>query len=133
MAEYKCVRIDDIEAIAGGAFRRARSALGITSFGMQVVEMPPNATGYPEHDHAEDGTEEVYIALRGSGEIEIEGERVPLDADHMISVMPGTKRKVFPGADGLRMLAIGGVPGKAYEVKQFTEVGQPDPFAQASA
>ena len=41
----------------------------------------------------------------------------------------GTKRKVYAGADGVRLLVIGGVPGAAYEVLEFTEVGAPDPAA----
>ena len=39
-------------------------------------------------------------------------------------------RKVWPGEKGLRLLAIGGVPGQAYEVRDFTELGAPDPFSQ---
>jgi mannose-6-phosphate isomerase-like protein (cupin superfamily) len=97
---------------------------------MQVIDMPPNVEGYPEHDHSEDGQEEVYVTLRGGGEIDIEGERHPLDPDHMVRVASGTKRKVLPGGDGLRLLVIGAVPGAAYEIRRFTELGEPDPMAR---
>ena len=100
MADYAVKRIDDMEAIYGGAFKRARAELGIESFGIQVIDMPPNADQYPEHDHAEDGQEEVYIALSGGGEIEIDGERFPLDTETMVRVSSGTKRKLWPGDDG---------------------------------
>lgn len=126
MAEFTVAKIDDIEGIYGGAFKRARAALGVSSFGCQVIDMPPNADQYPEHDHSSDGQEEIYAVLRGSGEIEIDGGRHPLDQDHLVSVKAGTKRKVFAGADGVRMLVIGGVPGKAYEVAPMTELGGPD-------
>lgn len=129
MSTHTVKKIDDMEAIFRGGFRRARAELGVESFGMQVIELPPGYEKYPEHDHAHDGQEEVFVALRGSGEIEIAGERYPLDADHMARVAPGTKRKVWPGDDGLRMLVIGGVPGKAYEISDFTELGAPDPMA----
>ncbi|HEU4979401.1 MAG TPA: hypothetical protein VFT42_10930 [Solirubrobacteraceae bacterium] len=129
MADYTAVKIDEIEAIYGGAFKRARGALGASAFGLQVLDLPPNATGYPEHDHSEDGQEEVYVALRGGGEIEIEGDRVPLDADTLVRVAPGTKRKVLPGADGIRLLVIGGVPGATYEAPEFSRLGAPDPAA----
>ena len=129
MDERPVARIDDIEGIWGGAFKRARSALGVTSFGMQVIDMPANADRYPEHDHSHDGQEEVYVTLAGSGEIEIDGGRHPLDADHLVSVKAGTMRKVYAGPDGLRLLVVGGVPGQAYEVLEFTEVGAPDPAA----
>ena len=67
---------------------------------MQIIDMPANYDGYPEHDHSEDGQEEVYLTLRGAGEIEIEGDRYPLDEDHVAKVGPGIKRKVWPGTTG---------------------------------
>ena len=133
MADYAVKKIDEMEAVYAGAFKRARAELGIRSFGLQVIDMPPNADQYPEHDHAEDGQEEVYLPLRGSGEVEIDGERHPIDAETMVRVSAGTSRKLWPGADGLRVLVIGGCPGKAYEAPEITELGVPDPLAQAQA
>jgi mannose-6-phosphate isomerase-like protein (cupin superfamily) len=127
MSDYTAVNIDDIEAIAGGAFRRARAALGVQAFGIQVLELPPNTDAYPSHDHAADGQEEVYVTLRGSGEIEIDGHREPLSPERIIRVAPGLSRKILPGADGMRILAMGGVPGQAYEPKAWTELGEPYP------
>ncbi|HSC20868.1 MAG TPA: hypothetical protein VLC07_03990 [Solirubrobacterales bacterium] len=75
MSDYTVKKIDEMEAVYLGAFKRARAELGVESFGLQVIDMPPNFDGYPEHDHAEDGQEEVFFALRGGGEIEIEGDR----------------------------------------------------------
>ena len=83
----------------------------------------------PEHDHGQDGQEELYVALRGGGEIEIEGERHPIDPETFVRVGPGVKRKVWPSEKGLRLLAIGGVPGQAYEVRDFTELGARTPFS----
>ena len=133
MPDYAVKKIDDMEAIYLGAFKLARAEMGITSFGMQVMDIPAGADQYPEHDHSEDGQEEVYLALRGSGEIEIEGERVPLVPDTMIRVSAGTKRKIWPGDDGVRVLALGGIPGKSYEPPEISELGTPDPMAQANA
>ena len=129
MSDYCHKRIDEMEAVFFGSFKRARAELGVTSFGLQVIDMPPNADQYPEHDHGEDGQEEVYVVLSGAGEIEIDGERHVLDADHMVRVSAGTKRKVWPGDGGLRILVVGGVPGKAYEPVGITELGAPDPAA----
>jgi len=129
VADFTAKRIDEMEAVYAGAFVRARASLGANSFGMQVIEMPPNTDAYPEHDHSEDGQEEVYIALRGSAEIEIEGERHPLDPDTFVRVGPGTTRKVWTGEEPLRLLIIGGVPGEAYEAPDVTKLGAPDPLA----
>jgi mannose-6-phosphate isomerase-like protein (cupin superfamily) len=129
MAGYAVKQIDEMEAVFQGAFKRARAELGVESFGLQVIDMPPDYDGYPEHDHAEDGQEEVYVTLRGGGEIEIEGERHPLDPDHIARVGSGVKRKVWPGPDGVRLLIVGGVPGGTYEAPSISNLGEPDPMA----
>ena len=131
MSEYEVKKIDEMEAVYGGAFKRARAELGVSSFGMSIIDLPPSYEHYPEHDHAEDGQEEVFIALRGGAEIEIEGERFPLDGDHVARVAAGTKRKIWPGPEGLRLLALGGVPGGGYEPPEMSKLGQPDPMAAA--
>ena len=128
MADYSLERIDDIEAIAGGAFKRVRAALGGTAFGIQVLDLPPTTDAYPQHDHS-DGQEEFYVTLRGGGAIEIDGERHPLTPDLIVRVGPGTSRKLLPGPEGARVLAVGGYPGKPYQAPEFTELGGPDPFA----
>jgi mannose-6-phosphate isomerase-like protein (cupin superfamily) len=131
MADYAVRRIDDMEAIVRGSFKKARAELGISSFGIQVIDFPPNVDGYPEHDHAQDGQEEVYVTMRGDGEIDIEGERIALDPETMVRVSAGTKRKLYPGDEGMRVLVVGGVPGEAYAIRDFTELGAPDPFARS--
>ena len=133
MADYTVKRIDDMEAVFAGAFIRARAELGVESFGMQVIDMPPRAHQHPEHDHAHDGQEEVYISLRGSGEIEIEGERTALDPETMVRVGPTTTRKVWAGDDGLRLLIVGGCPGQPYEAPEVSQLGAADPLKQRSA
>jgi hypothetical protein len=53
-------------AISGIRFRSAREVLGVASWGMSFIEMDPHCSGYPKHDHGDDGHEEVYLVLRGS-------------------------------------------------------------------
>ena len=129
MSTYAVKRIDEMEAVYGGAFKRARAKLGVESFGMQIIDMPPNFELYPEHDHAGDGQEEVYVTLRGSGQLDVAGERFPLDPDHLARVGPGIMRKVLPGADGIRILVLGGVPGGQYVAPDNSKLGEPDPMA----
>ena len=130
MGEYTVKRIDELEAIYGGSFKRARAELGVSSFGMQVIDLPPSVTGYPEHDHGQDGQEEVYVVLRGSADMEIDGVHVTIDPDTLVRVAAGTKRKVVPGDKGARLLVIGGIPGHVYEAPAVTELGAPDPMSQ---
>lgn len=129
MSGYAVKKIDEMEAIYGGAFKRVRAELGVESFGMQIIDMPPNYENYPEHDHEQDGQEEVYLTLRGSGELDIAGERFPLDADHVARIGSGVMRKVYPGADGIRILVIGGKVGESYDAPDITKLGEPDPMA----
>ncbi len=133
MSDVNAIAVGEIEAIGGVlegiTFHKAAGALGVTSFGISIIDLEPGADTYPEHDHSGEGIggqmfakrpqqlgqEEVYLALRGSGTVEAEGESHPLDADHAVRVGPGVVRKVLPGAEGLRLLAVGGTPGRAYE------------------
>ena len=131
MSDYAVKKIDEMEAVYGGAFKRVRAELGVEAFGMQIIDLPPNFEGYPEHDHAGDGQEEVFFALRGGGEIEIAGERFPLDGDHVARIASGTMRKVWPGPDGIRLLIVGGVPRGVYEAPDISKLGEPDPMAAA--
>jgi len=122
MPDYTAKRINDMEGAFGGGLKKARAELGVTSFGMQVVELPPNYADYPEHDHAEQAQEEVFAVLRGSGEMDVEGERVELNPEVIVRVGAAAKRKIFAGPEGLRLLALGGTPGSAYEASEFTEL-----------
>ena len=127
MGEFTIKRISDMETAFGGSYKRARAELGVSAFGIQVIDMPPNIDVYPEHTHADDGQEEVYLVIRGSGEIEIDGERHPLDPETMVRVAPGTARKVYTGDEPIRMVIVGGVPGAVYEAPEVSQLGAPDP------
>ena len=130
MTDHGVKRIDDMEAAYWGSFKRVRAELGLSSFGVQILDLPPKSEAYPEHDHSEDGQEELYVALHGGGEIEIAGERHPFGPDTLASVKAGTTRKVYAGDEGVRLLIVGGKPGEAYELTDaaaVTELGAPDP------
>ena len=129
MADYTAKHIDEMEGLHRGAMRKVRAELGLSSFGVQTIDLPPNSDRYPWHDHGEEGQEELYIALRGRGTLEFEdGEPVELvPGETVVRVGPETRRQVVAGPEGVRLLVIGGVPGKAFKAKDFTELGAPDP------
>jgi uncharacterized cupin superfamily protein len=130
MADITIKQVEDFEPIFAGGLRRARSGLGVTSFGMQVEEFPPNATEYPEHDHSEDGMEEVYTVLEGSVVLQVGGEEHVLEPGMFARVGPSERRKLITRDESARVLAIGAMPGKLYEPPEFTEEGQPDPMKE---
>jgi mannose-6-phosphate isomerase-like protein (cupin superfamily) len=133
MGEVTHAKIEEINALEGFLegikMHQVAAGLGISAFGISIVEMEPGATEYPEHDHSADGIggqmfakrpaqlgqEEVYVALRGSGTLEADGETYPLDQDHIARVDPDVKRKIVPGPEGLRLLALGATPGQPYD------------------
>ena len=135
MADVTISKVDDMEAIFYGSFKRAGASVGLESFGMNVLDFPPDAGEgvYPDHDHAEEGEEEVYLAWRGSGILTVEGEEITLDQGTIVRVGPETKRKVRSGPDGMRLLVLGGVPGAVYERRERYRLGAPDPAADQPA
>ena len=120
MADVTIKRLDEFDAAFGGAMKLVRHGLGVEAFGLQVIDMPPNADRYPEHDHAADGQEEVYTVLKGKAMLQADGEEYELEPDTFARVGPGQKRKLVTGAEPARLLALGGTPGKAYEAPEFS-------------
>ena len=115
-------------SIPGIRFHSAGRALGVTAWGMNVLEIEAGCNAYPEHDHTHDNQEEVFLVLRGGGEIEIDGERFPFDGERIARVAPDIKRKLWPGEEGIRVVILGGVPGQVYEAADITKLGEPDPM-----
>ncbi len=137
MGDFTIKRTDEMEAIFEGIVHRARASLGASSLGMQVMNFPPGWDGYPNHDHINDSAdendlrqEEIYIALGGSATLLVDGEEHRLEPGVFARVGPGQKRRIVPGTDGFRMVAVGGRPGEAYAPPAWTELGGPLPTAQ---
>jgi hypothetical protein len=53
MADLTLKRFDEMDSIQQGVFVRARAELGVSAFGMQVINLPPNSDHYPEHAQPE--------------------------------------------------------------------------------
>lgn len=125
MADVTVRAIDDFESIWGG-FRRIRAGLGVSSFGISVMELPPNYRDYPEHTQAHDGQEEVYSVLEGSATLRVggaDGVEVELEPGIWARVGPGERRKLVTGDSPALVLAVGGSPGAPYRPPDFTESG----------
>ncbi len=132
MPDVTLVAIDDMEPIFDGLARRARAQLGVTAWGMQVFTLPPNWDGYPLHNHDagafDPNQEEVYIPLAGEATLLADEERFELRPGTMARVGPAQKRKIVPGPDGIRFLALGGAPG-SFTPGGWTELGADPPSA----
>jgi hypothetical protein len=130
---YTVRRLDEMERAFGGAIARVRAELGISAFGVQVADLPPNSGELaPEHDHLHDGQEELYLLLAGSAEVVLP-DGVALDSETFIRIGPAVRRRVRSGPSGARLLMIGGFPGQAYVAPASFELGGPETLACPTA
>ncbi len=120
---YAASAIDELPEIWDGFAKLVRTGLGITAFGAQIMDLPPDYAT-KSHDESDTGQQELYVALRGAGAVVIGDERLPLDDNHLARVDAGTPRVLASGPEGLRVLCIGSIPGAAYE---------PPPWADAQS
>ena len=130
MPDVTMKSIDDMEGIYGGLARRARAELGVTAWGMQVFTLPPHWDGYPNHNHGPDAfdpnQEEVYIPLSGGATLVADDSEFELRPGTMVRVGAEQLRRILPGPDGIRFVAIGGSPG-AFTAGAWTELGADPP------
>jgi mannose-6-phosphate isomerase-like protein (cupin superfamily) len=145
MTDVTVKRFDEMESALGGTFLRARAELGVSSFGMQVFDLPPGFDHpWTAHAHAgmpdelafaNTGQEEVYVPLSGRGTLIAGDERWELEPGMAVRVGPAQMRQVITTSEPLRYLAIGGVPGRAFEPTAFSRLGAGDvpPMAAARA
>lgn len=130
MPDVTFKEIDEMDAIGGGVARRARAELGVSAWGMQVMTLPADWDGYPEHDHGpqafDPNQEEVYIPLQGSATLVADGAEFALRPGTMARVGPTQARRILPGPEGIRFVALGGTPG-AFEAGAWTEIGADPP------
>jgi Cupin domain len=131
MPDVTVKRVEDFEAIFGGGFRRARAGLGVSSFGLAVIDLPANFKVFPEHDQTHDEQEEVYTVLSGRVTLRVGGlhggESYELEPGVFARVGASEKRKLITGDEPARVIAMGAMPGKVYEPPEFTEEGTKPP------
>jgi mannose-6-phosphate isomerase-like protein (cupin superfamily) len=99
------VNIEDVEPTFD-AMHRLRDALGTEAVGLTVVDCEPGWEG-PEHEHGEQGHEEVYLLLEGAASVVVDGETVALSPGDAIRVDPGETRQIRNG-DGASRLVLAG-------------------------
>jgi hypothetical protein len=130
MSDVTVAVIDEMDGIHEGLVRRARAQLGVTAWGMQVLTLPPNWDGYPEHNHDAEAfdpdQEEVYIPLAGSATLVLGDEQFELRPGVMARLGPAQLRRIVPGDEGIRFVALGGRPG-AFTPGAWTELGAEPP------
>lgn len=102
-------------AIPGIKFRGVGRALGISAWGMNVLELGPDCSGYPEHDHSQDGQEEAYLILSGEALLVVGDQETPVKTGTFVRVPPVLRRKFVTRDQPVSILAIGGTPGQSFK------------------
>jgi len=119
MSTYAVAHLDEIDEINDGRVpsRPVRHHFGITSFGVNAwTGRNAGDRIINEHDEdEEDGNEELYLVQHGRARFELDGEQVDAPAGTLVFARPGVKRTAFAEEPGTTIVALGGVPGKAYE------------------
>ena len=116
--------ISELPDLWDGFARLVRAGLGLSAFGANIMDLPPDYST-KSHDESDSGQEELYVCLRGSGAVVLDatGERLVLDAEHLVAVDPADARTLTSGPEGVRVLIIGGAPGRAYEAQDWSSGG----------
>lgn len=127
MPDLTVKRVEDFEAIFGGGFRRARAGLGVSSFGLAVIDLPANFKRFPEHDQTHDDQEEVYTVISGRATLHVGGEEHLLEPGVFARVGAIERRKLTTGDEPARILAMGATPGKIYDPPEFSYEGTKPP------
>jgi tetratricopeptide (TPR) repeat protein len=118
MSGYAVARLDEIAEITDGRepLRPIRHYFGITSFGINAwTGAEAGDRILNEHDEADDANEELYVVTRGRATFELDGERLEAPTGTFVYVRPGVKRTAFADEQGTTIVAVGGIPGQAYE------------------
>ena len=119
MSKYAVAKLEQIDEMSDGRApsRPVRHHFGIQSFGINSwTGSDAGDRIINEHDENEDdGNEELYFVHTGRARFEIDDENVDAPAGTFVFAPPAVKRTAFAEEPGTTIVAVGGVPGKAYQ------------------
>lgn len=109
-----------LEAVdRSGAYALVRRALGVSSFGLNVVELEPGAA-IPEHDETERDQEEVFFVVRGAPAILVDGERVSAPEGTFVRLDPDRQRRIVnDGAEPATVLVVSAPTSSGYRPMEW--------------
>jgi mannose-6-phosphate isomerase-like protein (cupin superfamily) len=99
-------------------WRPVRHHLGVASFGTNAY-VAKDVGDLVVEDHDEDEFEELYVVVSGAARFTVDGET--FDAPHgtLVLVTPPSQRVAHATEPNTTVLAVGNVPGKAYETSEW--------------
>jgi tetratricopeptide (TPR) repeat protein len=127
MAGWEVVQLDELDSIPVGeglVWHPVRRRLGIESFGINAYTSQRVGEHVVE-DHDESGSgagghEELYVVVRGLARFTVDGTPLQAPAGTFVYVRdPALRRGAIAEQAGTVALAIGGEPGRAYQVSPW--------------
>ena len=108
---------DDCET--SGPWRLVRRTLGLGSFGMNLVDIPPGEQ-IPEHDETRRDQEEVFYAVSGTPTLVIDGEDRPIRAGTFARLDTEHRRTVRNDGEETATVLIASAPrSSGYEPMEW--------------
>src|SRR5947208_8432582 len=104
---FTIVHRDELERT--GNWKLARRTLGVSAFGINIVEIPPGES-IPEHDETDRDQEEVFCVLSGEGTVVVDGADQPAPEGTLARVDPDRKRTVRNDGEQPLLLLIVSAP-----------------------
>ena len=100
--------IDDLGE--GPGFRKVRSALGVTEFGVNAIVIPP---GYTSRRHFHERQQELYLVLSGEIELDLDGVKQTLGPGGLARVDASVVRSLrnTSESDDALYFCVGGAGG----------------------
>jgi uncharacterized cupin superfamily protein len=110
---FKLAHREEVER--NGNWELVRRTLGVSSFGLNVVEIPPGEA-IPEHAETERDQEEVFLVLSGSPTLVIDGDDHLARAGTFARLDPEHSRTVRnDGEDAASVLIVSAPRSSGYE------------------
>jgi quercetin dioxygenase-like cupin family protein len=98
-----------------GNWLLVRRGLGLSSFGINLVEIPPGER-IPEHDETGRDQEEVFIVLSGAATLVVDGTEHPAPAGTYARLDPEPRRTVVnTGDEPASVLIVSAPRSSGYE------------------
>lgn len=89
------VHYEDVDPV-GDDMYFLRDALDCEQLGVTVLDCEPGWEG-KEHDHADEGHEEVYVLVDGEATVIVEGEGAEMESGDALRIDPEATRRIENG------------------------------------
>lgn len=119
---WKVADVHDIPPIKASwskGWHSIRHFFGITGFGVNGVTRNKGEILTPEHDEMKSGQQELFVVLEGKAEFVLDGEKSVATEGMLVAIEPSIKRQATALVSPTTIIAVGGAPGKAYEIQSW--------------